>query len=264
MSAEIQFAVPSNGSCARAAWSVHIDPHAGAVDEQHALAEPGGADIGEIVDHGFDRCVRLRRDELRDDAVSVSSDSASEWCSFTSSPAARPCGRAPAARRGGRCRGTGVGSSGRASALSSSRLAFVVPRASVRLGDCPAVRLSVSHSRQMLRVPAVAGCAPRRAGCGSDRRSPRSASTPAVPASSAASKVASATSLRRGRAGVGRHDRRSDHRGGRNLLRVAVRLDARRLVADRQRPVGVVLDLHRARQVVVLVLLRLAGRRCAR
>ena len=33
---------------------------------------------------------------------SVSSDSASEWCSFTSSPGARPCGRAPAASRGGK------------------------------------------------------------------------------------------------------------------------------------------------------------------
>ena len=38
----------------------HVDPHADAVDEQHALAEPGGADVGEIVDDGLDGGVGSR------------------------------------------------------------------------------------------------------------------------------------------------------------------------------------------------------------
>ena len=58
--------------------------HARAVDEQHALTEPGGADIGKVVDDRLDRGVRFRREKLSDNPWSVSSDSASEWCNFTS------------------------------------------------------------------------------------------------------------------------------------------------------------------------------------
>jgi hypothetical protein len=43
--------------------------HARSVDEQHALTEPGGADIGKVVNHRLDRRIRLRRKKLSDNPL---------------------------------------------------------------------------------------------------------------------------------------------------------------------------------------------------